>query len=98
MPFYTTDSIECYMFACITETYESLDKDERRDSKEALEDIVFHNDTSALKNRCEEFLSIDIDINIPLCAAILNTINYDNLNGYLRDWLADCDVDDSDDE
>ncbi len=82
------------MFVAITEHNEALDKDERRDDKKVIEDIVYNNSRAQLKELCEEFLSSQfINTDTPIFAAIHNSINYDILNGYLRDWLADCDVD-----
>lgn len=95
MPFYATEDLTCFIIAAITEHNEALDKDERRDDKKAIEDIVYNNSRAQLKILCEEFLGLSsqMDTSLPIFAAMLNSINLDNLNEYLRDWLADCDVD-----
>ena len=94
MPFYATQDMTTYIFTAITEHNESLDKDERRDDKKAIENIVYNNNRARLKELCEEFLSSQfVDTDTPLFAAILNSIHLDNLNDYLMEWFADCDID-----
>lgn len=93
---YITEDITCYVFGFITEYHESLDKFEIRDNKKSIEEIVYNNHRANLKTLCAEFLSSDINTSSSLFQAVLNSINLDNLNDYLRDWLADCDSDSSD--
>lgn len=100
MPFYATDDLTCFAFSSITGRNESLwctpsnDTDEQRDDKKMIEDIVYNNNRAQLKELCKEIvLTGEFINNTCLCDAILNSIDLDKLNEYLRDWLADCDVD-----
>jgi hypothetical protein len=94
MPFYANQDITTFIFTAITEHNEFLDKDERRANREMIEEIVINNDRARLKELCEEMLSCEqINKGGFLFDAILNSIDLENLNGYLMDWDADCDVD-----
>jgi hypothetical protein len=98
MPFYAHEDITCFAFAAITECHENYDKDEQRENKKVIEDIVYNHNHRALKNMCEEYLDICVRDEGMFFTAVLNSINLDNLNSYLRDWLDDLNIDELDED
>lgn len=97
MPFYTTDDITCYMFSCITENNEGLEKSEMRDDKKTIEDIVYNRRRRSLRDLCETYLD-HFELGDTLTVALLNSIDIDKLIDLLRDWIADLDVDETDED
>lgn len=105
MPFYQTEDITCFVFTAITEDIEHrLESDKKdRDSFERLTDTLAHRNMSELKTLCESYIEMSCDSGCDslFFAAVLNSINLENLHRYLVEWAEDVknDIDaDSSDE
>lgn len=97
MPFYSSDNITCYMYSCITENHEGLSNSEKRDDKKTTEDIVYNNSHRNLRLLCETYLD-HFELGDTLTVALLNSIDIDKLIDLLRDWIADLDEDETDED
>lgn len=76
------------MFSCITERHESLHaKDELLESYESIYGATVN--LKELKMKCEEFLETEISSRSPMFAAVMNSIDWEWLNGELCEWLED---------
>lgn len=96
MSYYSTDHLTFYMYICITDNHEGLEKgDEMCVNKEMIESMVYYNNRHDLKDYCKTYLE---DVSDNLMAALLNTIDLDRLNDLLKEWLADLDNDETDEE
>lgn len=96
MPFHITENISTYLFTCITEHHDALDKDEMRENYEMLDNAVLT--SRALYDVCEGFLETEIDSSTLLFKAVMNSIDIDWLSGSLSEWLQDVDLGEDMDE